>query len=163
MFLSTVASQNPNSINQSAVLKAVKHGLGIPEAALSFVITPLIDVGGQSLVGFAETSRGLEKFKNEGDVFVVKAACLDMALWKIGGAAVALRLVQVANTQHELSRALGVLSDGLRNSWQNSEDMERLRGYEILADILRNKAQLINVTGFETLFEFLGLNFRFSE
>jgi hypothetical protein len=31
-----------------------------------------------------------------GDVFVVKAACLDSALWKIGGAAVALKLVQLA-------------------------------------------------------------------
>ncbi|GLB39116.1 hypothetical protein LshimejAT787_0602780 [Lyophyllum shimeji] len=41
--------------------------------------------------------------------------------------------------------------------------MERLRGYEILADILRCKAQIINVTGFETLFEFLGMNFRFPD
>jgi hypothetical protein len=78
---------------------------------------------------------------------------------------------------------LGVLTDGLKNSWQNSEDMERLResispcgtqihlivvimgagGYEILADILRGKSQMINISGFETLFEFLGLNFRSPE
>jgi hypothetical protein len=32
-------------------------------------------------------------------------------------------------------------------------------GYEILAGILRGKAQAINLTAFETLFEFLGLNF----
>ena len=79
-----------------------------------------------------------------------------------------------------MSRALGVLTDGLRNSWQNSEDMERLRkprcsdhkryltsfptgGYDILADTLRRKCQLINMTGFETLFEFLGMNFRSPE
>jgi len=30
-------------------------------------------------------------------------------------------------TPHELSRTLGILIDGLRNNWQNSEDMERLR------------------------------------
>ena len=36
-------------------------------------------------------------------------------------------------------------------------------GYEILADILRGKSQMINITGFETLFEFLGLNFRSPE
>jgi len=30
---------------------------------------------------------------------------------------------------HELSRALSILTDGLRNSWQNSEDMEQLREY----------------------------------
>jgi len=36
-------------------------------------------------------------------------------------------------------------------------------GYEILANILRSKSQMINMTGFETLFEFLGLNFRSPE
>jgi len=34
-----------------------------------------------------------------------------------------------------------------------------LGGYEVLADILRQKAHLINLTTFETLFEFLGVNF----
>ena len=73
------------------------------------------------------------------------------------------------------------MTDGLRNSWQNSEDMERLRtfscyvfvpsvthdlykgGYDVLADILRKKCHLINMTGFETLFEFMGMNFRSPE
>jgi hypothetical protein len=32
-------------------------------------------------------------------------------------------------------------------------------GYEILMEILRDKCQLVNMTSFETLFEFLGLNF----
>ena len=82
---------------------------------------------------------------------------------------------------HELSRALGILTDGLRNSWQNSEDMEHLReypptflclgalpeyivgGYDILNHLLRSKAHLINMTGFENLFEFFGLNFRSTE
>jgi hypothetical protein len=76
---------------------------------------------------------------------------------------------------------LGILTDGLRNSWQNSEDMEQLRecpftflhsralleyiagGYDVLNHLLRSKAYLINMTGFETLFEFLGLNFRSTE
>lgn len=38
-----------------------------------------------------------------------------------------------------------------------------LGGYEILADILRAKYQLINMTTFETIFEFLGQNFRHDE
>lgn len=80
-----------------------------------------------------------------------------------------------------MSRVLGILTDGLRNSWQNSEDMEQLRehliaslpsrvlldyatgGYDVLNHLLRSKAHLINTTGFETLFEFLGLNFRSTE
>ena len=36
-------------------------------------------------------------------------------------------------------------------------------GYDILNHLLRSKASLINMTGFETLFEFLGLNFRSPE
>lgn len=74
-----------------------------------------------------------------------------------------MRTDSCSQNPHELSRALGVLTDGLRTSWQNSEDMERLRGYDILANILRSKSQLINITGFETLFEFLGMNFRSPE
>jgi len=37
-----------------------------------------------------------DEVEARGDVFVVKAACMDSALWKIGGAAVALKLVQLA-------------------------------------------------------------------
>ena len=32
-------------------------------------------------------------------------------------------------------------------------------GYEILGDMLRSKAAIINLTTFETMFEFLGVNF----
>ncbi|KAK2463985.1 hypothetical protein APHAL10511_004036 [Amanita phalloides] len=103
------------------------------------------------------------RFEAKGDIVLVKAVCLDQALWEVGGPAVALRLVHATNTAHELSRALGVLLDGLKSNWQNSEDMERLHGYEILSGMLRTKAQLINLTGFETIFEFLGINFRSPE
>ncbi|KAF8635320.1 hypothetical protein AX17_003946 [Amanita inopinata Kibby_2008] len=103
------------------------------------------------------------RFKVRGDVVLVRAMCLDQALWNIGGPAVALKLVHAANAPHELSRTLGVLLDGLKNSWQNSEDMERLRGYDILAGILRTKTHLINLTSFETIFEFLGVNFNSPE
>ena len=46
-------------------------------------------------------------------------------------------------TPHELSRTLGILTDGLRNSWQNSEDMERMRtssfflNYYVLMELYR--------------------------
>jgi len=32
-------------------------------------------------------------------------------------------------------------------------------GYEILSAMLRSKATMINLTAFETIFEFLGVNF----
>ena len=65
-------------------MTVVKEGLGIPESSISFWVSPY-------------SSMKREDWEIEGDVFVVKAASLDMALWRIGGAVVALRLVQVAN------------------------------------------------------------------
>jgi hypothetical protein len=36
-------------------------------------------------------------------------------------------------------------------------------GYEILADMLRKKSQYINLTSYEIMFEFLGINARTPE
>ncbi|KDR79337.1 hypothetical protein GALMADRAFT_223566 [Galerina marginata CBS 339.88] len=178
--------------SQMPIVKALREGMpamGLKEETLVFVVAPdafAWGVEGAGGAGRGQDEEGVGRSggnwfsggggKGEqhasastsdarpvGDVFVVKAESLDVALWKIGGAAVGLRLVQLASTPHELSRTLGILTDGLKNSWQNSEDMERLRGYEILGDILRNKARLINLTAFETLFEFLGINFNITE
>ncbi|KAJ7579061.1 beach-domain-containing protein [Mycena floridula] len=160
MFLSTVAVSKTVPLESLPLMKVVRDGLAIPPSSVVFSISPLYtDKSGRSPIVPALGG----EFKVHGDVFTVKVSCLDMALWKVGGAAVPLRLVQLASTPHELSRSIGTLIDGLRNSWQNSEDMERLRGYEVLADILRPKAQMINMTSFETLFEFLGVNFRSPE
>lgn len=79
-------------------MRAIKDGLGIPEASIIFAFSPLNTH--QSGLSTSVPINGFSRnFKIEGDVFIVKAACLDMALWKIGGAAVALRLVQVANVR----------------------------------------------------------------
>ncbi|KAJ7075426.1 beach-domain-containing protein [Mycena belliarum] len=163
MYLSTIVTkaQTPGAL--TPLMKVVKDGLGIAEASIVFSVSPLNCPADEAESAVVPANGSSREFATQGDVFIVKAACLDTSLWKIGGAAVPLRLLQVANTPHEVSRALGVLMDGLRNSWQNSEDMERLRGYEILASVLRPKAQMVNMTGFETIFEFLGFNFRSPE
>ncbi|KAJ7052675.1 beach-domain-containing protein [Mycena amicta] len=168
MYLSTIlakSSTNPASPTTQSIplMKVVKDGLGIPESGIIFSMSPLNCPPNDPERSVVPANGSKREFKVEGDVFIVKAACLDQSLWKIGGSAVPLRLLQVANTPHEVSRALGVLVDGMRNSWVNSEDMERLRGYEILTNVLRPKAQLVNMTGFETIFEFLGFNFRSPE
>ncbi|KAF9479125.1 beach-domain-containing protein [Pholiota conissans] len=173
-------SANANGTKSSAlmpIVKALREGMpsvGIKENTLLFVVcVDAFDwgVNNQELgsgrllelevkpKSSGGPGKGQVDEKLLGDVFVVKAESLDEALWKIGGAAVGLRLIQLASTPHELSRTIGILTDGLKNSWQNSEDMERLRGYEIIGEMLRTKARLINLTTFETLFEFLGINF----
>lgn len=104
MFLADIVASQPNSSTQSSILKAVNRGLAIPENAIRFSVSPLNtrQVGPSVAVPVNGFTR---QFKNEGDVFVVKAACLDMALWKIGGAAVVLRLVQVANVRPVISQS----------------------------------------------------------
>ena len=54
---------------------------------------------------------------------------------------------------------MSILADGIRTSWQNSEDMERIHGYEILNMTLRKKTTIVDVECFNVLFEFLGLDF----
>lgn len=105
------------------LINSFKNGLGISESSIIFAISPATTL-------FENTDTGeLHDATMDSDVFVARCNGLDLAMWEIGGAAVALRLVQLAQNAHEVSRALGVLTDGLRNSWQNSEDMEQLREY----------------------------------
>ncbi|THH31660.1 hypothetical protein EUX98_g2544 [Antrodiella citrinella] len=142
------------------LMNVVQNGMSLAETSVIFALSPMGNVGRGGKE--KEVGEGERKWEAamEGDVYEVRSTSLDVSMWKLGGASVALGLVQYAKTAHEVSRTLSVLTGGLRNSWQNSEDMERLRGYEILAAILRNKSHLVNMTGFEILFEFLGLNFR---
>ncbi|KAI0300557.1 beach-domain-containing protein [Multifurca ochricompacta] len=156
IFLSNLgASKGGIPSDVVALVKAINGGIGIEESSLVFSFSPAAYL--PSVDGVLAT---LNRFTKDGDVYATKAYCVDTAMWEIGGVAVPLRLIQLAKTPHELSRTLGILTDGLRNSWQNSEDMERMRGYEILSEILRSKSELINVTSYETLFEFLGMNFK---
>lgn len=57
-----------------------------------------------------------------------------------------------------MTNALSVLMDSLRTSWQNSEDMERIHGYEVLALALRSKVKIIDINAFNVVFEFLGID-----
>jgi hypothetical protein len=136
-------------------VKAINEGIGIEETSVVFSFSP---------AAYMHRADGaltiLNRFTKDGNVHATKAHCVDTAMWEIGGVAVALRLIQLAQvmlrfiisckkfnhyeqTPHELSRTLGILADGLRNSWQNSEDMERMRtslplpNYSVLMELYR--------------------------
>lgn len=101
MFLAvknTVPPQKSKSGEQTSILKALKGGMGIPEAAVIFAFSAAGTPGwGQDKEVGIKCGSGTLSGEMEGDVFTVKAECLDVALWKIGGAAVVLRLVQLAS------------------------------------------------------------------
>ncbi|KAG2033253.1 hypothetical protein BDR03DRAFT_935719 [Suillus americanus] len=142
-----ITAQGASLPENSQLKKAIRGDSIISDSSIVFRVVP-------------QPHDKKDQIVTRGDVFTVCCQPLDLAVWKIGGAALLLRLVALAQTPHELSRALSVFSDCLRNSWQNSDDMERLHGYDVLASTLRARSHLINMTSFETLFEFLGLNFR---
>ena len=54
---------------------------------------------------------------------------------------------------------MSILADGIRTSWQDSEDMEEIHGYEILNMTLLKNITIVDVEYSNVLFEFLGLDF----
>lgn len=143
-----------NPAEAAALLKMINEGLGITDDQVVFSLTPSV-FASQTQDDFS-TSKPLSSsppsspslnpnsthqtqqeedgpWRKEGDVLPVRPRCVDQALWEVGGAAVALRLVGLARGQHELSRTVGVLVDGVRFSWGVSEDVERMRRFHLVA------------------------------
>jgi hypothetical protein len=101
MFLAlknTVSLPKSKPGEQTSIVKVLKSGMGIPEASVVFAFSAAGAPGwGQDKGVGVRCGIGALNGEVEGDVFTVKAECLDLALWKIGGAAVVLRLVQLAH------------------------------------------------------------------
>ncbi|KAH7926600.1 beach-domain-containing protein [Leucogyrophana mollusca] len=159
------ASNTPTSPEMSHLKKTIRDGISISDSSIMARLVPSSfspeETFATSDYTSASQNDGREDgYSIEGGVLATHCQPLDLALWKIGGPALVLRLVMFAQTTHELSRAINILSDSLRNCWQNCDDMERMHGYDVLANLLHTKCHLINMTTFETLFELLGLNFR---
>lgn len=75
-----------------------------------------------------------------GNPIVAVPQSLDDAAWRIGGcAAVGLALLETANTREAITRALNILFESIKDSWRNSEAMERENGFGVLANLLAGK------------------------
>ncbi len=93
-----------------------------------------------------------------GDVFPVQPSCLDNAMSIVGGPVVALRMIELSSTSKELLQSVLILWEGLRESWSASEDMERMRGYDLLAGLLKLKMRrLVDVPVANAIFSTLGI------
>ncbi|KAM0748128.1 beach-domain-containing protein [Meredithblackwellia eburnea MCA 4105] len=95
----------------------------------------------------------------DGQPCIANPKGLDVAIWKIGGVPVALRLVELARTPHQLTLAVQLFVELVSQSWRNSEDTERVQGYEILALHLRAKSGLVTPEAHDALSEFVGFSF----
>jgi hypothetical protein len=83
-------SKGGSNKDASSLVKAINQGFEIEESAIVFTATPSV-IDRPSRVGFLNV-----RFVKEGDVVCVRARCIDFAMWQLGGAAVALKLIQLA-------------------------------------------------------------------
>jgi len=112
MFLAAVATKVTSPAEISPLVKAVKDGVGVAESSLIFAISPSsvrdelrrawqpisLPATPSSAFFLSQIQKPVRSGVEEtGDIFAVDSSCLDMALWKVGGAAISLRLVQIAN------------------------------------------------------------------
>lgn len=75
------------------LISSFKNGLGINDSSIVFAVSP-------ATMQFEVPSSGeLNDAATNGDVFVARCNGLDLAMWEIGGAAVSLRLIQLASVR----------------------------------------------------------------
>ena len=82
--------------SKSTIGALIKNGLGLTAQSIVFNMMPcshdVLNASGVDVGSSDESSQ----FSIEGDVVVVTNTCLDLSIWRLGGAAVPLRLVQLA-------------------------------------------------------------------
>ncbi|XP_067828723.1 WD repeat- and FYVE domain-containing protein 4 [Heptranchias perlo] len=74
----------------------------------------------------------------------------------IGGPAVILGLVAMASDDHEVYAAVKVLISVLNSSMLFEKEMQRIKGYRLLALLLKKKIQLLNVRIFQLILTIAG-------
>ena len=95
----------PIMLHIKNLIHSFKNGLGLAETSILFSIAP-------ATTRFEDKTTGeLNDATMDGDVFVARCNALDLAMWEIGGAAVSLRLVQLANVSGVLRTGICALSE----------------------------------------------------
>ncbi|KAK9476232.1 hypothetical protein V1514DRAFT_337554 [Lipomyces japonicus] len=96
-----------------------------------------------------------------GDPVPVIPQSLDDAAWRLGGSALGLKMTELARTPTQLRQAVSITFELLRENWRNSDDMERVHGFAILANIIKSKSDpnMIDRQFLNIILEFVGYNF----
>ncbi|CAO3574654.1 unnamed protein product [Mortierella alpina] len=184
---------SPNSRNheeQVALMNAIRGTIGnsIPEDKLVFAFSGgnLLDSADTRTVGalagihqkdqfckilfnsaIPRIHRGINPLSAigilAGSPLVAAPRGLDDSIWKVGGCVVALRIVESAKDTATLEKAILLLDQLIRCSWRNSEDMERIFGYEILGYILKQKKALFSIEMMNTLLSVVGMDLEYPD
>lgn len=92
----------------SGLLKILKSGVGFNEDSVLFLLKPSLLAEDDGKFSDAPRDEPVQvsagQWKRQGDVIQVESHGFDYAVWKLGGAAVYLRLVQLANVSLHVAR-----------------------------------------------------------
>ncbi|KAI9762455.1 MAG: hypothetical protein M4579_000431 [Chaenotheca gracillima] len=75
-----------------------------------------------------------------GEPVVVIPAPLDDSYWQLAGcASIGLKMVEMSNTQEDVVRSVQIFLESVRESWRNSEAVEKENAFSVLGYLLRGK------------------------
>ena len=137
---SVLDSDDRNGVDESQLIKSLSKLAAKNLAAYTRSGTNAVAINGAvpAINDALTQARGVAVLMGDPPVAVPQP--LDEAAWRLGGcAAVGLGLVARSSTTEELAVATDIVFATIRSSWRNSEVMERERGYEILAMLLKAK------------------------
>ncbi|KAG8883750.1 hypothetical protein FRB97_005924 [Tulasnella sp. 331] len=146
------------------MMNALNNGF-VKEENLVFSLSPLgvceapVGVGARMIMNMASRKRKEERAVLVGNVNVLSLGSLEAAVWRLGGAVLLLELIALADNERDLAHGIAILDSSIGTSWHNSEDMERIHGYDVLMSTLRRKITLINLQTFHLLFKLLGIDY----
>ncbi|CAI9107753.1 OLC1v1007188C1 [Oldenlandia corymbosa var. corymbosa] len=98
-----------------------------------------------------------------GDVYVCKQCVIGDTIRPIGGMAVVLALVEASETRDMLHMALTLLASALHQNPQNVRDMQKYRGYHLLALFMHRRMSLFDMQSLEIFFQIAACEASFSE
>ncbi|PIN18448.1 hypothetical protein CDL12_08885 [Handroanthus impetiginosus] len=98
-----------------------------------------------------------------GDIYVCKQCVIGDTIRPIGGMAVVLALVEAAETRDMLHMSLTLLARALHQNPQNVRDMQKYRGYHLLALFLHRRMSLFDMQSLEIFFQIAACEASFSE
>ncbi|KAI8930272.1 hypothetical protein BC831DRAFT_502404 [Entophlyctis helioformis] len=81
----------------------------------------------------------------KGDVLVVCPKRVIDGIWKLGGCAILLKLIDMSTTSDTLYQSVSVLVESLEHNWRNAAEMEKCHFYEVLSHLLKQKRELITI------------------
>ncbi|KAL3531297.1 hypothetical protein ACH5RR_010619 [Cinchona calisaya] len=98
-----------------------------------------------------------------GNVHVCKQCVIGDTIRPLGGMAVVLALVEASETRDMLHMALILLASTLHQNPQNVRDMQKYRGYHLLALFLHHRMSLFDMQSLEIFFQIAACEASFSE